>query len=169
MTINNSIADAFSITNYFSDIHYAMEIALEEAEIAYRQGDVPVGAVLLDSSRKLISRTHNEKEKTGDPTAHAEMLALKEAGRRGEEWRLTDHILVTTLEPCPMCLSAMIHSRIGHLIFGTYDAKGGAISLGYAYYQDKRFNHTFKVTGGILHYKNASLLSQFFRERRRLI
>ncbi len=143
-----------------------MDLALELAEEAYKNGDVPVGAVVLDSSLKVIAESFNNKEKTFRPTGHAEIIALELAAKDLGCWRLEGCTLIVTLEPCPMCLGAMTNARIERLIFGAYDSKGGAISLGYNFFKDKRLNHRFGVVGGICHYQSSKMLSSFFKERR---
>ena len=143
-----------------------MSIALDEAEKSYKNDEVPVGAVVVFKNGPLIGRGHNLKEKAHDPCGHAEILALKQAAQKIKNWRLTECILYVTLEPCPMCLGAMIQGRIGHLVFGAYDPKGGALGPNYNFYRDIRLNHTFPVIGGIRHYECSRLLSQFFKERR---
>jgi tRNA(adenine34) deaminase len=149
-----------------SDHEWSMKLALEEANIAYNAGEVPVGAVVVDDLGKVIARASNLKEKTHNPMGHAEILALHAASQALGRWRLNGCTLIVTLEPCVMCLGAMIHARIDHLVFGAYDSKAGALSLGYAAHKDPRLNHNLAVTGGLSHYECSSLLSQFFRERR---
>ena len=143
-----------------------MNIALEEAELAYKAGEVPVGAVLVSATGAILSKKFNLKETQFNPTGHAEILCLEDAGKKSQNWRLTDCTLYVTLEPCPMCLSAMVQSRLKQCIFGAYDSKGGALSLGYFLHQDKRLNHQFSVFGGVRHFECSRLLSQFFKERR---
>ncbi len=143
-----------------------MGLALEQAEIAYKQGEVPIGAVLVSSSGEILSKQHNLKEKNFNPLGHAEVLALIESAQKTQNWRLTDSVLYVTLEPCVMCLGAMVQSRIGQCVFGAYDPKGGALSLGYNIFKDQRLNHRFSVVGGIKHYECSKLISQFFKERR---
>jgi tRNA(adenine34) deaminase len=104
----------------------AMEVALEEAQAASGHGDVPVGAVVLGPDGEILSRRHNERELTGDPTAHAELLAIREAATKLGQWRLSDCTLVVTLEPCPMCAGALWASRMGRLVFGAADPRAGA-------------------------------------------
>ena len=144
-----------------------MNIALEEAEFAYKAGEVPVGAVLVSPEGTVITKQFNLKETHFNPAAHAELLCLTEAGKKNQNWRLTDCTLYVTLEPCPMCLSAMVQARIKRCVFGAYDSKGGALSLGFYLHQDKRFNHQFSIIGGVKHYECSRLLSQFFKERRK--
>jgi tRNA(adenine34) deaminase len=143
-----------------------MAMALDQAELAYRVGEVPVGAVLVSPSGEVLSKQHNLKETNFNPTGHAELLALVEAAKKIQNWRLSDCTLYVTLEPCPMCLTALVQSRVKQCIFGAYDSKGGALSLGYYLHQDKRMNHQFSVIGGIRHFECSKLLSQFFKERR---
>jgi tRNA(adenine34) deaminase len=148
------------------DHFWFMGIALEEAEKAYRSQEVPVGAILVSPTGDILSKQFNLKEINYNPAAHAEILCISEAAKKIQNWRLSDCTLYVTLEPCPMCLSAMGQARIRQCVFGAYDSKGGAISLGYEVHKDKRLNHQFSVLGGIRHYECSRLLSQFFRERR---
>ena len=151
--------------NFHDDIWY-MELALEEADKAYRLGEVPVGAVIVDSSGKVVSSGHNEKEIRFDATSHAEINAIRKASLLNENWRLSGHTLYVTLEPCVMCAGAIVASRLNRLVFGAFDPKGGAFSLGYNYHNDARLNHQFKVTGGLEHFRCSRVMSSFFRERR---
>ncbi len=151
----------------FSDIEWNMQSALLEAELAYKSNEVPVGAVVVDKSGTILSKAHNEKESVFDPCGHAEVLALKKAAALTKNWRLQDTTLFVTLEPCPMCLSAALHARVGAIVFGAYDLKGGALSLGYNLYKDQRLNHNCSIMGGVLHYKCSNILSNFFREKRK--
>jgi tRNA(adenine34) deaminase len=149
-----------------SDHFWFMSLAIEQAEIAYKSAEVPVGAVLVSSEGEVLSKQHNLKEVQFNPTGHAEILTLIEGSKKRQNWRLSDCVLYVTLEPCPMCLAAMVQSRIKQCVFGAYDPKGGALSLGYFLQNDKRLNHQFSVFGGIKHYDCSKLMSQFFRERR---
>ncbi len=148
------------------DHHWFMGLAIEEAWKAYKKNEVPVGAVLVKDGH-VISKGHNQKELLYDPCGHAEIYCLKNAGKELKNWRLKECSLYVTLSPCPMCLSAMTHSRLDLLCFGTYDFKGGSIELGYKLFQDQRLNHQFKIIGGIRHFECSSLLSQFFKEKRK--
>ena len=143
-----------------------MNLALEEAEKAYRIEEVPIGAILVDEEGKEIARSYNLKEQTANPCGHAEILAITQAAQTLNSWRLLNCTLYVTLEPCPMCLGAMVQSRIGQLVFGAYDPKGGALSLGFNLYKDERLNHHFRVMGGVRHFQCSRILSQFFREKR---
>ncbi len=152
----------FTVTDHL----WFMSMALESAEQAYKLQEVPVGAVLVSPEGEVLSRQHNLKEAHFNPVAHAELLALTEGAKKISNWRLSDCLLYVTLEPCPMCLTAMVQSRIRQCVFGAYDPKGGALSLGYHVHQDKRLNHQFSIIGGIKHFECSKVLSQFFRERR---
>lgn len=143
-----------------------MNIALEEAELAYKASEVPVGAVLVSPEGAIISKKFNLKETHFNPVGHAEILCLEDGGKKSHNWRLTDCTLYVTLEPCPMCLSAMVQARLRQCVFGAYDSKGGALSLGYHLHQDKRLNHQFSMMGGVKHFECSKLLSQFFKDRR---
>jgi tRNA(adenine34) deaminase len=155
-----------SINLTVSDHIWYMSMALEQAELAYRAQEVPVGAVLVSPEGEVLSKQYNLKESHFNPTAHAEVLAVIEGAKKLHNWRLSDCTLYVTLEPCPMCLTALVQARVKQCVFGAYDAKGGAISLGYNLHQDKRLNHQFSIMGGIKHFECSKLLSQFFRERR---
>jgi len=144
----------------------AMGLALEEARRALPHGDVPVGAVALVGGRVVASR-HNERELTGDPTAHAEILALGDAAAAVGAWRLSDVTLVVTLEPCPMCAGALVAARVGAVVFGATDPKAGACGSLYNLCADPRLNHEVLVTSGVRSDEAAALLTAFFRERRR--
>jgi tRNA(adenine34) deaminase len=150
----------------FQEIQWNMQLAMEEAEIAEGKGEVPIGCIITSPSGEIIARAHNTKEVDNDPSGHAEINALKIAGDRINTWRLNGCSVYVTLEPCPMCLNAMVHARIENLYFGAYDSKAGAISLGYNFPNDKRLNHHFKIAGGILHYKCSRILSNFFKRKR---
>ena len=144
----------------------AMGLALEEARRALPHGDVPVGAVAMVGGRVVASR-HNERELTGDPTAHAEILALADAAAALGAWRLSGVTLVVTLEPCPMCAGALVAARVGAVVFGATDPKAGACGSLYNLCTDPRLNHEVAVTAGVRSEEAAALLTGFFRERRR--
>ena len=151
----------------FKDYEWLMSIALEEAYKGYGIDEVPIGAVVVDSSGNILSQSHNLKESVNDPCGHAEILAIKEACVKKGDWRLSDCTIFVTLEPCPMCLNSLVQTRIKRLVFGAYDPKGGALSLNYNFYKDKRLNHNFEVVGGVKHYDSSQILSKFFREKRK--
>ncbi len=138
-----------------------MALALDEAAAALAHGDVPVGAVVTAGGAVLASR-HNERERAGDPTAHAEILALRDAARALGTWRLDGCTLVVTLEPCAMCAGALVASRLGRLVFGATDPKAGACGSLYNLCADPRLNHEVPVTGGVRATEAARLLSAFF-------
>lgn len=143
-----------------------MEEALEEAEKGLRQGEVPVGAVLADSKGHIIARAHNQPIAMSDPTAHAEILALREAGTQHHNYRLPGCVLVVTLEPCLMCMAAAVHARIAQLFFGASDPKGGAAGSLYDISKDTRLNHQVDVQGGILKEACGDMIRAFFQGRR---
>ena len=142
-----------------------MAEALEEAARAGEHGDVPVGAVAL-AGGEVLARRHNERELRGDPTAHAEVLALRDAAAALGTWRLTDVTLVVTLEPCPMCAGALVAARVGRLVFGAVDPKAGACGSLYNLCADPRLNHELPVVAGVLAERSAALLEGFFAGRR---
>jgi tRNA(adenine34) deaminase len=144
----------------------AMRVALDQARLAADHGDVPVGAVLLDQSGVIVASDHNRRQATGDVTAHAELLVLSGAGKARGDWRLDGHTLVVTLEPCPMCAMAAVWARVGQIVFGAADPKTGAVWSLYNIPQDARLNHRCEVVGGVLADESASLLEEFFTERR---
>jgi tRNA(adenine34) deaminase len=148
------------------DDESAMGLALEEAATAVRHGDVPVGAVAVVGGRAISSR-HNERELREDPTAHAEMLALSDAAAVLGSWRLSEVTLVVTLEPCPMCAGALIAARLGRLVFGAADRKGGACGSLYNLCADPRLNHEVPVTAGVRAEEASAQLTGFFDDRRR--
>lgn len=141
-----------------------MTLALEEAERALP--DVPIGAVVVDAGGEVIGRGHNEREATGDPTAHAEVLAIREAARHVGEWRLTGCTLVVTLEPCTMCAGAIVLSRLDRLVFAAYDEKAGAVGSLWDVVRDRRLNHRPEVVAGVLATESAALLDDFFARHR---
>ena len=143
----------------------AMGLALEEAARAVEHGDVPVGAVALVAGEPVVRR-HNERERHGDPTAHAELLVLRDVAGVVGGWRLGAVTLVVTLEPCPMCAGALVAARVGRLVFGAADPRAGAAGSLYNLCVDPRLNHELPVTGGVRAQESAALLEQFFAARR---
>ena len=144
----------------------AMRLALVEAAAATDHDDVPVGAVVLLDG-EVIAHRHNERELQDDPTAHAEVLALRDAARRRGTWRLDGATLVSTLEPCPMCAGAALAARVGRIVFGADDPRAGACGSLYNLAVDPRLNHEMDVSGGVLAEESAELLRGFFAARRR--
>jgi tRNA(adenine34) deaminase len=142
-----------------------MRLALEQARLAADHGDVPIGAVVLDPSGAVVAAAGNQRERAGDPTAHAEVLVLREAAAAAGSWRLTDHTLVVTLEPCTMCAGALVLARVARLVFGAYDPKAGAVASLFDVVRDPRLNHRVEVRGGILEAECGRLLTKFFGSR----
>ena len=151
----------------FNEKVFAMKEALKQAKLAFYKDEVPVGAVIINKDGTIVARAYNKRECASDPTAHAEILALRKAAKKVGQWRLDKMTLVVTLEPCLMCLAACVLARIQNVIFGAYDVKGGALSLGYSMHVDSRLNHRFSVMGGILHEDCSHILSDFFKNKRR--
>ncbi|MDI6692153.1 MAG: tRNA adenosine(34) deaminase TadA [Anaerosomatales bacterium] len=147
-----------------ADVAY-MTIALEEARAAADEGEVPIGAVVVCDGA-VIARAHNRRETDADPTAHAEMIAIREAARKLGRWRLSDCTVYVTLEPCPMCAGAMHQARIERLVFGAHDPKAGAVGTLYDLSSDERLNHRFSVTSGVLAEECAAELRRFFERLR---
>lgn len=143
----------------------AMALAVAEARAAAEAGEVPVGAVAVIGGR-LVAARHNEREGAADPTAHAEILALRDAASSVGGWRLSELTLVVTLEPCPMCAGALVAARVKRVVFGATDPRAGACGTLYNLCTDPRLNHEVEVTGGIGAAECAALLSSFFAEKR---
>ena len=142
-----------------------MLLALEEARLCEQWGDVPVGCVIARDGR-LVAGAGNGRERLNDPTAHAEILALREAARKLGNYRLTGLTLVVTLEPCAMCAGAISHARIGRLVFGAEDAKGGAVVNGPRFFDQPTCHSRPLVASGVLAEESSAMLKAFFRERR---
>ena len=144
----------------------AMDAALAEARLALAHGDVPIGAVVLNAAGEVIAAAHNERELHNDPTAHAEVVALRRAAEALGSWQLDDCTLVVTLEPCTMCAGAIVAARVARLVFGAYDPKAGAVASLWDVIRDPRLNHRPEVVGGIAEPECAALLQTFFATRR---
>jgi tRNA(adenine34) deaminase len=142
-----------------------MGIALREAAKAAGRGEVPIGAVIVRDG-KIIGRGHNLRESKADPTAHAELIAIRKAAAKSGGWRLTGSSLYVTLEPCIMCMGAILLSRIQRVVFGCYDPKGGAAGSLYDLSDDRRLNHRVELVPGVLEEECGSILSGFFRDLR---
>jgi tRNA(adenine34) deaminase len=151
--------------NLIHELEMAMREALQQARVAGERGDVPVGAVVVHEGKVIASR-HNERELTNDPTAHAEILALRDAAKVLGTWRLTECTLVVTLEPCVMCAGALMNARIGTLVYATADLKGGATASLYNVCTDPRLNHQPAVVHGICEKDARDLLTRFFSNKR---
>lgn len=143
----------------------AMQLALAEATRALNHGDVPVGAVVVRND-EVVARAHNERELRGDPTAHAEVLALRAAAETSDSWRLGDCTLYVTLEPCVMCAGAIVNARICRVVFGAADLKAGGLGSLYNVAADPRLNHEPRVTHGVMAHECSRLLDEFFASRR---
>ena len=145
---------------------WAMGLALDEARRAARADDVPVGAVVVGPDGALVGRGHNVREAEGDPTGHAEVVALRAAARTLGRWRLDDCTLVVTLEPCLMCAGALVLARVPRLVLGAWDPKAGACGSQWDVVRDRRVNHRVEVVGGVREDECALLLERFFELRR---
>jgi tRNA(adenine34) deaminase len=143
-----------------------MAIAIEEARKADQKGEVPVGAVLIDVNGNILAADHNQPIYQCDPSAHAEMLALRRASQKLQNYRLLNTTLYVTVEPCIMCMGAIVHARIAMLVFGAQDPKWGAAGSLYDFAQDGRLNHQLVVIGGVCEASCRQLMQQFFRQRR---
>lgn len=143
-----------------------MRLALDQARFALEADDVPVGAVVVDPSGQVVAGGFNERELGGDPTAHAEIVAMRRAAADLGGWNLTGHTLVVTLEPCAMCAGAILAARIGTVVFGAWDEKAGAAGSVYDLLRDRRLPQRADVVGGVLKGESEALLRAFFAERR---
>jgi tRNA(adenine34) deaminase len=143
-----------------------MRVALEEAALAPAGGDVPIGAVVLDAQGRVLGRGHNVREAEGDPVGHAEVLALRAAGRALGSWRLSGCSLVVTLEPCAMCAGASVLARVERIVYAAADPKAGAVGSLWDLPRDQRLNHRPEVVSGILSAEAKALLDNFFASRR---
>jgi tRNA(adenine34) deaminase len=143
-----------------------MQQALEIAKSALATGDVPVGALILNPDGKVIASGHNRREVDNDPSAHAEIVAIREAAQKNKSWRLDGHTIVVTLEPCAMCAGAIAQSRIKTLVFGAWDSKAGAVGSVWDVLRDPRAPHQVEVISGVNESECAALLSEFFKNYR---
>ncbi|MBR3458299.1 MAG: tRNA adenosine(34) deaminase TadA [Selenomonadaceae bacterium] len=144
-----------------------MGLALDEARKAYELGEIPIGAVIVDGRGDVVSRGHNMRESWQDATAHAEMVAIKEACRHLGRWRLSGLTLYVTIEPCPMCAGALVMSRVDRVVYGSTDAKAGAAESLFNIVDHPAMNHRLQVTAGVRQDECAGLMKRFFAERRR--
>lgn len=142
-----------------------MRLALKEASLAFQMGEVPVGALLVKDG-EVISSSHNLRESLKDPSAHAEILALRDATKISDSWRLSGSTLYVTKEPCIMCSGALVNARIERLVYGCRDEKAGGVDSLYRIVSDERLNHRVEVVSGVLEEECAGILRKFFRERR---
>jgi tRNA(adenine34) deaminase len=143
-----------------------MAAALGEADAASAAGEVPVGCVLVSAEGALLAGAHNERETLNDPTAHAEMIAIRSAAQKLGSWRLDGVVAYVTLEPCPMCAGALVHARVGRVVYGCDDPKAGAVTTLFSIGQDTRLNHRFELRGGVLATECAARLRTFFASLR---
>lgn len=148
------------------DDRWWMERALEEADLATEHGDVPVGCVIVNAQGQEIARGRNRREIDGDPTAHAEIEALRQAARGIGHWRLEGATVYVTLEPCAMCAGALVNARVARVVYGALDPKAGAIESVFSIGCDNRLNHRFAVTGGVLRDESVARLQAFFQRLR---
>ena len=151
------------MTTRYDDL---VRLALVEAIRAPLHGDVPVGALVASPSGEILARAHNMRELRGDPTAHAEVLALQEAAEKVESWRLEGCTLVVTLEPCTMCAGALVLARVERLVYGAPDPKAGAVGSLWDVVRDRRLNHRPEVVGGVLEQECGEVLREFFSASR---
>jgi tRNA(adenine34) deaminase len=154
------------VTGYEASFAPAMRAALAEAAAALGTADVPVGAVVLDAGGNVVARGRNRREADGDPTAHAEIVAIRAAARAAGGWRLDGHTLVVTLEPCTMCAGAITAARVGRLVYGAADPRAGAVGSLWDVVRDQRLVPVPEVIGGVLAEECQALLRTFFAERR---
>src|SRR6201991_1790403 len=150
---------------FFPRDEFFMRLAMREADRALAHDDVPVGAVVVHGG-EVIGAGHNERELRQDPTAHAEVIALREAARALGTWRILDSVLYVTLEPCAMCAGAIVLGRVGRVVYGAADPKAGAAGSVIDVLSEPRFNHRPQVEGGLLREEGAALLVEFFASRR---
>ena len=144
----------------------SMKLALDLAAKASQQGDVPVGAVVLNSIGEVVGQGFNTREIDNDPMNHAEIVALREAATANRSWRLDDHTLVVTLEPCTMCAGAAVQARVSRIVFGAFDDKAGAVGSLWDVVRDRRLPHRPEVVSGVLADESATILSEFFKAQR---
>lgn len=148
------------------DDNYYMGLAMEEAQKAYDVGEIPIGAVLV-MDNQVIARAHNMRESWHDATAHAEVIAIREACKTLHRWRLTGATLYVTIEPCPMCAGALVMSRIDRLVYGSPDYKAGAVESLFNVVQNPALNHRLEVTAGVRADECTAIMKDFFRQRRK--
>ena len=144
----------------------AMRKSLELAAKASQQGDIPVGAVVLNPAGEIVGRGHNTREVDNDPMNHAEIVAMREAAIANNSWRLDDHTLVVSLEPCTMCAGAAVQARIGRIVFGAFDDKAGAVGSLWDVVRDRRLPHRPEVVSGVMAVECGAILSEFFKAQR---
>jgi len=142
-----------------------MKLALKEARKAYECDEVPIGAVIVKDG-KVIARGYNNRESRLDPTGHAEIIAIRKAAKKIQNWRLEDTTMYVTIEPCSMCAGALVWARVGRVVYGAKEPKGGALGSSYHLYEQKSLNHYPQVSGGVLEEECGMLISDFFKNKR---
>lgn len=157
------------MTDIVHNDEYFMRLAMQQANVALQLSEIPVGAVLVDGTGQVVAAGCNRTLTSHDPSAHAEMEALRAAGKALQRYRLTDLTLYVTLEPCIMCVGALIHARVKRVVFGAYDGKTGACGSMFRLINDRRHNHRIELKGGVLYPECAALLQSFFKQRRELL
>ncbi|HUU39301.1 MAG TPA: tRNA adenosine(34) deaminase TadA [Desulfatiglandales bacterium] len=158
--------DSRVITGHLLDFYNSMQEAVKEAKKGWLKGEVPVGAVLIDRCGKIISRDHNRCISLNDPTAHAEILVIRKAAKRLRNYRLNGTTMIVTIEPCPMCMGAIMNARLDELVFGAFDPKSGAAGSVYNLAEDGKLRHRIQVSSGIMEKECQDIMQEFFRERR---
>ncbi len=148
------------------DLHYFMQYALKEAKKGWLNGEVPIGAVMITPSDEIVAKDHNRCISLNDPTAHAEILVIRQAAKKQKNYRLNGMTMVVTIEPCPMCMGAIMHARLDALVFGAFDPKFGAAGSIYNMPEDERLNHKIKVISCIMEKECRSFMQNFFKTRR---
>jgi tRNA(adenine34) deaminase len=148
------------------DLHYFMREAVKEAKKGWLNGEVPVGALLISQSDEILARDHNRCISLNDPTAHAEILVIRQAAQKCKNYRLNGVTMVVTIEPCPMCMGAIMNARLDTLVFGAFDPKCGAAGSVYNLPDDERLNHRITIISRIMEQECRDLMQGFFRERR---
>ena len=144
----------------------AMSVAIDEAHVGVAEGEIPIGAVVLGPDGGIIARAHNRREGSHDPTAHAEVLALRQAAAHLGRWRLDDCTMVVTMEPCPMCAGAVVMSRLGRLVFGAWNEEYGAAGSRWDLVRDRRLNHRAEVVGGVRADECGAIVTSFMSAHR---
>ena len=147
------------------DIEF-MKLALEQAKKAYKKDEVPIGAVIVCND-KVVAKGFNIREKRNDPTGHAEIVAIKKACKKRRSWRLEDCTIYVTVEPCSMCAGALLWTRIKRIVFGAFDAKGGALGSSYNLFEQKNLNHKAEITSGVLEDECSKIMKDFFKAKRK--
>jgi tRNA(adenine34) deaminase len=155
----------FTDVNHPFHLHH-MEMCLREAEVAEREDEVPIGALVVHPELGVIGLAHNQREQLNDPTAHAELIAITQAGNALKSWRLDGCLLYVTLEPCPMCAGAVVNSRLPMVVYGAADPKAGACDTLFQIPTDPRLNHRAVVLGGVMADRCGAILTEFFRKKR---